>query len=421
MNSETFWLLSGVRTPFRKVNGELASLDGIDLSIPVVRSMVDQIADTPDAVVWGEVASTLEYSNIAREVWLDAELDPGVPALSTAMACSTSMAAVFDAVGLLERGDRDVALCGGVESMSNVQIGLSQGLSNWLRGLAESRGAGDALATLASFSFRDLGLFIPSVENRSTGMSMGEHCEEMAKDWDVSRERQDELALASHENAVSAQEDGFFKDLITPVDGTDRDAFPRPDTSMEALGGLSPAFDSDTGTITAGNSSPLTDGAAGVWLATDDGLDRFDDARPRVRLVDWEVAGVDIFNEGLLMAPAYAIPNLLERHDLQYGDIDIWEIHEAFAAQVACHIRALQSETFLKERAGIEPRFGEFPVERVNPNGGSVALGHPFAATGARILSQAVKELAGEEPGTRCIVSICANGGLGTVGLLEAA
>lgn len=420
MDSERFWLLPGLRTPFCKVDGALADRNGIDMSVPVARAMVEELEDDPDAVVWGEVATTLEYSNIAREIWLDADLNPNVPALSTAMACSTSMAAVFDAAGLLERGDREVALCGGVESMSNVQVGLSQGLSNWLRRITQASGAGEAAATLADFSFGDLGLFVPSVENRSTGMSMGEHCEEMAGDWEIPRKRQDEIALASHENAVDAREDGFFEDLIVPVDGTDQDAFPRPGTSMEALQGLSPAFDRETGTITAGNSSPLTDGAAGVWLSTEDGLDRFGSSRPRVRLVDWEVAGVDIFNEGLLMAPAYAIPRLLDRHELRYEDVELWEIHEAFAAQVACHVKALESDRFLEERVDVDAHFGDFPVDRVNPTGGSVALGHPFAATGARILSQAAAELADRRAGTRAIVSICANGGLGTVGLLEA-
>jgi len=420
MESPGFWLLPGVRTPFCRVDGALAERDGIELSVPVVRAMNDHLDDDPDALVWGEVAATLQYSNIARELWLDADLNPDVPALSTAMACSTSMAAVFDAVGLLERGDREVALCGGVESMSNVQVGLKQGLSNWLRRLTQSRGVGDAAANLADLSFGDVGLFIPSVENRSTGMSMGEHCEEMAVEWEVSRRRQDEIALASHENAVAGREEGFFEDLIVEVDDTARDAFPRSDTSMEALGKLSAAF-AEEGTITAGNASPLTDGAAGVWLSTESGLERFRDDRPRVRLLDWEVAAVDIFEEGLLMAPAYAIPRLLERHDLRYEDVELWEIHEAFAAQVACHIRALESESFLEDRVNVRARFGDFPAERVNPNGGSVALGHPFAATGARILSQAVRELAGREPGTKGIVSICANGGLGTVGLLESA
>lgn len=419
MSSEEYWLLSGLRTPFTKVDGDLAHLNAIEMSIPVVEQMTRQVDGGPDAAVWGSVAPNLEYSNIAREIWLDAKLDQSVPSISTQMACATSMAAVFDGVGLLERGDREVALCGGVEAMSNVQVGLSQELSNWLRRVGTMSGPEDILEAFSSLSLGAIGLDIPSVKNRSTGMSMGEHCEEMIDDWDVPRDKQDEIALASHENAVEGQKSGFFEDLILEVDGASRDAFPRPDTSKEKLGKLGPAFDED-GSITAGNSSPLTDGAAGVWLSTDKGIDRFDSSRPRVRMLDWETAGVDIFNEGLLMAPAYGIPRLLERHDLEYGDIDLWEIHEAFAAQVECHIRALESEEFLTERVGVEPQFGEFPRDRINPNGGSVSLGHPFGATGARILSQAVKELAERESGTKAIVSICANSGLGTVGLLEA-
>ncbi|MFB6344911.1 MAG: acetyl-CoA C-acyltransferase, partial [bacterium] len=379
-----YWLLSGLRTPFCKVDGGIADRNAIELSIPVVQEMVQQVQDGPDAAVWGEVAPILKYSNIAREIWIDAGLDQSIPSISTQMACATSMAAVFDATGLLS-GDRSVALCGGVESMSNIQVGMSTEFSNWLRRLTQSSGTGEMLATLASPRLPKLD--IPGVENRSTGMSMGEHCEEMVKEWDISRERQDEIALASHENAVDGQENGFFDDLVMEVDGVETDAFPRPSTTMDALSGLPAVFDSDEGTISPGNSSPLTDGAAGVWLSTEDGLDRFDDSRPRVKLVDWEIAGVDIFEEGLLMAPAYAIPRLLDRHDMKYDDIDIWEIHEAFAAQIACHIDALESDSFLENKVGIEPTFGDFPRDRMNPNGGSVALGHPFGATGARILS----------------------------------
>jgi acetyl-CoA C-acetyltransferase len=421
MSDREFWLLQGVRTPFTKVDGQLSDEGAIEISIPVVQEMAEHIDDCPDLLVWGTVAPNLAYSNIAREIWVDSGLDPNVPAISTVMACSTSMAAVFDAAGILGHGGRDVAMCGGVESMSRVQIGLSQSMSDWLRRATGISSPTDALEALKDLSIGDIGLHIPSVKNRATGKSMGEHCEEMAKEWGIARERQDEIALASHENAVAGQKDGFFEDLVIPYGGATKDAFPREDTSMEALKKLGPAFDKDNGTLTAGNSSPLTDGAAGVWLSTEDGLDRFDDNRRRVKMIDWEVAAVDIFTEGLLMAPAYAIPRILARNDLGYDDIELWEIHEAFAAQVACHIDALEDEGFLKDRVGVDRDFGDFPADRVNPRGGSVALGHPFGATGGRILSQAVKELAEMEPGTRAIVSICADGGLGTVALLEAA
>jgi acetyl-CoA C-acetyltransferase len=250
---------------------------------------------------------------------------------------------------------------------------------------------------------------------------MGEHTEDMAKDWNVGRSEQDELALQGHQRAVAAQDRHFFDDLIVPVDGVTKDHFPRRDTSMAQLVKLRPAFDrtSGRGSLTAGNSSPLTDGAAAIWVATDEGLARLPDSMPRVRLIDFEIAAVDVFTEGLLMAPASAIPRLLARHGLKYADIALWEIHEAFAAQVLCHIKALGNKDFVRAKAGVEHAFGEFPVERMNPNGGSVALGHPFAATGARILSQAVKELAAMPKGSRAIVSICADGGLGSVALLQ--
>jgi acetyl-CoA C-acetyltransferase len=188
------------------------------------------------------------------------------------------------------------------------------------------------------------------------------------------------------------------------------------------LSRLPPAFDrtSGQGTLTAGNSSPLTDGAASLWVASEAGLARLPRGTSTARLVDWEISAVDFRAEGLLMAPAFAIPRLLARHGLTYADIQLWEIHEAFAAQVLFHLKALESPEFLRQRVGVEPNFGPFPRERMNPNGGSVALGHPFGATGARILSQAIKELSGYAPGQRAIVSICTDGGQGTVALLEA-
>ena len=221
--------------------------------------------------------------------------------------------------------------------------------------------------------------------------------------------------------AVAAQDSGFFADLIVPLDGITKDHFPRRDTSLEKLAKLRPAFDrtSGRGTLTAGNSSPLTDGAAAIWVATEEGLSRLPGATPSVRLLDFEMAAVDIFTEGLLMAPVSAIPRLLARHGLKFDDIALWEIHEAFSAQVLCHIKGLEDKDFVREKAGVEHTFARFPCDRMNPNGGSVALGHPFGATGARILSQSVKALAAMPKGSRAIVSICADGGLGTVALLE--
>ncbi len=419
----TTWLASGLRTPFAKVDGALRGLGGIGLSVPVARAMAAQLpaGERPDLMVWGTVAPNLDYSNIAREVLIQAGLDPSIPAFSTVLACSTSMVAVFEAAGMLRAGS-GLALCGGVESMSRVQIGLRQGLSDFIRRMSQARTFGERIDRLSELHWSDVKLHVPSVANRATGKSMGEHCEEMAKQWNIARADQDRIALQSHQRAVQAMAGGFFDDLVIPVGEMAKDGIPRADSSAEKLARLKPAFDrsSGKGTITAGNASPLTDGAAGIWVANEAGLDRLPAGRPRVQLADWEIAAVDVFHEGLLMAPAYAIPRLLARNNLTLDSIDLWEIHEAFAAQVLCNVAALESEDFLREKVRIDARLGKFPWDRFNPNGGSVAIGHPFGATGARILSQAVKELAAMGPGKRAIVSICADGGLGTVALLQA-
>ena len=383
--------------------------------------MIAQLGSAkPDFAVWGTVLTNLTWSNIAREVLLDAKVDPTIPAFSTVMACSTSMIGALEAASMLDGTHRSLALVGGTESLSHVQIGLSQPLSDWLRGFLQAKGARKKLDRLAALARTKIGLFIPSIANRSTGKSMGEHMEMTVKAMGtISRADQDAWSFASHRRAVAAWDRGFFDDLVVPFGGVTRDTIPRADTSLEKLARLVPAFDRRNGTITAGNSSPLTDGAAGVWVASDAGLARLPSNLPRVKLVDWEIASIDLWNEGLLMAPAYAIPRLLARTGLHYSDIALWEIHEAFAAQVLAHIALLEDHAFLRDRVGVERDFGPFPRDRVNPNGGSIALGHPFGATGARIISQTVKELAAMPAGSRAIVSICADGGQGSVALLE--
>jgi acetyl-CoA C-acetyltransferase len=420
-DEQPVWLVAGLRTPFAGVDGPFANRDSLALSVPVVEAMAPQVNGAIDFAVWGSVVLNLAYANLAREVWLESKLDPHVPTFTTIMQCSTSMAGAFEAAGMLGHGRAALALVGGVESMSRVQIGLRQNLSDWLRRMFQARSATQRIGLLRKLRPSDIRLFVPEVKNRVTGRSMGEHTEDMAKTWNIGRQEQDELALQGHQRVVAAQDRDFFADLIVPVDGITKDHFPRRDTSIEKLAKLKPVFDrsSGRGTLTAGNSSPLTDGAAAIWVGTEKGLDRLPGGLPRARLVDFEIAAVDIFNEGLLMAPVSAIPRVLARHGLKFDDISLWEIHEAFSAQVLCHIKALEDKNFVREKAGVEHIFGSFPRDRMNPNGGSVALGHPFAATGARILSQALKELAPLPKGSRAIVSICADGGLGTVALLE--
>src|SRR5271169_3025599 len=236
------WLVAGVRTPFVGVDGPFADRDSLGLSVPVVQAMARQARGSIDFAVWGSVVVNLAYANLAREVWLEAKLDPHVPTFTTIMQCSTSMAGVFEAAGMLGRRAA-LAMVGGVESMTRVQIGLGGNFSVWLRRLFQARSATDRLAVLRRLRPSDIRLFVPEVKNRVTGRSMGEHTEDMAKDWNIGRREQDELALEGHQRAIAAQDRGFFADLIVALDGVDKDHFPRRDTSMERLGKLKPVFD----------------------------------------------------------------------------------------------------------------------------------------------------------------------------------
>jgi acetyl-CoA C-acetyltransferase len=422
------YVVQGLRSPFARIDRELEAFDALQLSVPVAQQTV--VGDLGvghggdrrvDLVVWGSVIPSLAVANWGREVWLDAALDQSVPALTIVQQCATSLAAATHAAAQAKAGRVDLALCGGVESMTHTQVGLSKELSKTVRRAASSRGPRAFMGTLAGVRARDLRIAVPQAKERTTGMTMGQHTEEMVRRWDVPREEQDRFALMSHLRAVAATERGFYRKLLVSP-GTfpiSDDAIPRKDTSLDRLAALRPAFGAK-GSLSAGNSSPLTDGAAACWVASEAGLAHLSDRAARARLVDWEQAGVDIARDGLLMAPAIAIPRLLARHDLGYEEIDLWEIHEAFSGQVLATIRALEDEEWLRDRAGIDRELGSFPMDRVNPNGGSVALGHPFAATGARLLSQTALELADMTPGSRAIVSVCAAGGLGHVALLEA-
>ncbi len=426
--SEVF-VLPSLRSPFTKMDREFGELDALQLSVPVVQqSVVGRGGPGPgaearvDLIAWGAVIPSLALSNWGREVWLEAGLDPHVAAVTVIQQCGTSLAGATHAAGQVLAGSVHLALCGGVDSMSSAQIGFGRNLSRTIRRTSAQKGMRGILDELRRVRRKDLRLAIPAVKERSTGRSMGQHAEVTARQWSIGREDQDELAAASHQGALRAQDDGFYRSLlVTPgTFSVDADTLPRSDSTLEKLARLKPVFDRESGTLTAGNSSPLTDGAASVWVADAEGLRRLPDGAPRVRLVDWAQAGVDIDADGLLMAPALAIPRLLARHGLGYADVQLWEIHEAFAAQVLSTIAALEERDWVRDAAGIEADLGRFPRERVNPNGGSIALGHPFGATGARILSQAAAELAAMPQGSRGVVSICAAGGLGHVALLEA-
>jgi acetyl-CoA C-acetyltransferase len=412
------YLAPGVRTPFVKSGGAYAALNGLALSVPVAKAMAAQAR--PDFVVWGQVIPDPTLSNIARELVFEAGLDPTIPAFSTVLACSSSFVGAIEAAGMVGRGGTHLALVGGVETMSHVPIALAMAKADAIIGQFAHDPA-RAAALLTGLTAADFVLPIRGWTNRVSGRSQGEHTEDTARRFAIARADQDLHALSSHQGAIGGQDSGFFSDLIVPFGAVDHDTIPRRDTSLEKLAALPPAFDrtSGQGSLTAGNSSPVTDGAASVWVGDATGLARLG-VTPAVRFVDWEMAAIDFrLDEGILMAPARAIPRLLARHGLVFADIALFELHEAFAAQVLANIKAAADPTYRRERAGVDADLGAFPSARLNPHGGSLAIGHPFAATGARILSQAAKELTAMPSGSRAIVSVCADGGQGTVALLE--
>ena len=420
MTTPPIYLAAGLRSPFAKAGGAFAGLDSLTLSTPVVQAMMKGLHHgEPDLLIWGAVIPDLSLSNIGRELAMAAGLPRHIPALSTILACSTSMVAAIEAASMLG-GPRHLALVGGVETMSRVPVGLTSDAALRIRQLAASNPMA-AMEAFRALELKDITLKTAALNNRVTGRSMGEHTEETAQHFAIPRSAQDQIAFDSHRKAVAAADRGFFDSLVIPVGDVARDAIPRRDSTVEKLATLPPVFDrtSGRGTLTAGNSSPLTDGAAGLWVADEAGLGRLAPETPRARLVDWELAAVDFQAEGMLMAPSWAIPRLLARHGLRFEDIHVWEIHEAFAAQVLANVQAMADPVFRQSKVGLDAELGSFPWDRLNPNGGSLAIGHPFAATGARILSQAVKHLSGQKPGTRAIVSICADGGQGSVMLLE--
>jgi len=411
------YLVPGVRIPFVKAGGIYARHSALSLSVPIASAM--NARARPDLVVWGQVIPDPTISNIARELVLEAGLDATTPAFSTVLACATSFMAAVEAAGMVGRGGMHLALVGGAETMSHVPIALKTPIADRFIAAALTN-PGSALESLSHVTAADFDLPLHGWVNRKSGRSQGEHTEDTAKYFRISRADQDARALLSHQAAIAAQDAGFFSDLVIPFDGVDHDMLPRRDTSLDKLAKLPPAFDRKNGTLTAGNSSPLTDGAGALWVADREGLERLS-VQPTVKLLDWEIAATDFLHEeeGILMAPARAIPRLLARHKLAFADIESWNIHEAFAAQVIANVRAASDPAYRRAKAGVDADLGSFPWDRMNPHGGSIAIGHPFAATGARILSQAAKEMAALRSGTRGVVSLCADGAQGTVALLE--
>ncbi len=410
------FLVPGLRTPFVKAGGAFAKNKALELSVAVAQAM--NARAKPDVLIWGQVIPDATVSNIARELVFEAKMSPNIPAFSTVMACSTSFVGTIQAAEMMGKGGLHLVLVGGVETMSHVPLALKSEFADSVFAQFPKNPMG-ALETLQKVAPENFDLPVRGWANRQSGRSMGEHTEDTAKHFGIARADQDNRALLSHQGAIAGQDSGFFSDLVIPFAGVDHDMIPRRDTSLEKLASLQPAFDrSGKGSLTAGNSSPNTDGAASIFVADVEGLKRLG-LTPTVKLVDWQIEAMEFHEEGILMAPARGLPKLLARNKLKFSDIALWEIHEAFAAQVLANVKAISDPAYRREKAGVDFDMGEFPWDRVNPHGGSLALGHPFGATGARILSQAAKELSAMPVGSRAIVSVCADGGQGTGALLE--
>ena len=428
MNSQRVAILGGNRTPFARVNSAFHELEADALLTQALAGLVARFGlagARPGLVAGGAVLKSQRHFNLVREAVLGTALDPATPCMDLQQACATSLQAALTIADRIALGRIDWGIACGVDSASNPPLELSDGLRAVLLRFARARGLVDRLRVLAALRPSHLLAAPPSGREPRTGLRMGEHAELSARAWGISRESQDDLALHSHLALAAAWERGFFAELVTPLAGLARDNILRPDTSLARLAGLGPAFASDPrATITAGNASALTDGAAAVLLGSESWA-RTRGLTPLAWLRDHETAAVDFFTgaevnqrEGLLLAPVYAVPRLLLRAGLSLQDFDLYEIHEAFAAQVLCTLKAWSDRDFCRTRLGLPDALGEIDRSRLNLAGSSLATGHPFAATGARILATAARLLAERDSG-RCLVSVCAAGGQGVCAILE--
>ncbi len=416
-------VLGGVRIPFCRQNTAYADVGNLGMSVRTLGALVEKYGLHGQQL--GEVAmgAVIKHSsdwNLGREAAMSSGLSPLTPGLTMQRACGTSLDTIVTVANKIAVGQIEAGIGGGSDTTSDVPIVYGSQLRRRLLAAAAAKNTRGKLAAFKGFSMRELKPDFPGVAEPRTGKSMGEHCEEMAKQWNISRDSQDEWALSSHHKLAAAYERGFFDDLVVSFRGVSRDNNMRPDSSLEKLATLKPAFDrtSGRGTLTAGNSTPLTDGAAACLLASPEWAAAHGH-EPLCYLRDSQSAAVDFTHgEGLLMAPTIAVPEMLARNGLSLQDFDFYEIHEAFAAQVLCTLRAWESEEYCKNRLGLDAPLGRIDPAKINPNGSSLATGHPFAATGARIVATAAKELQ-QRGGGRCLVSICTAGGMGVVAILE--
>lgn len=416
-------VIGGNRIPFARANGTYAHASDQDMLTATLDGLVERFGlegERLGEVVAGAVLKHARDRDLTRESVLGSKLAPETPAYDLQQACGTGLEAVIAVANKVALGQIDVGIAGGVDTASDAPIAVNEDLRHILLDLNRAKSLPSRARTLTRLRPGQVKPEIPRNAEPRTGLSMGEHAAIMATDWGVGRAEQDELAAASHQHLAAAYERGFMADLVSPYLGVERDENLRPDSSVEKLAKLKPVFGGEDGTMTAGNSTPLTDGASAVLLASEEWAS--ERGLPVLAyLTDAQTGAVDHVHkrEGLLMAPAYAMPRLLDRNDAQLGDFDFYEIHEAFAAQVLATLKAWEDPVFCSERLGRDQPLGALDRSKLNVNGGSLAAGHPFAATGGRIVASLAKALH-ENGSGRGLISICAAGGQGVVALMEA-
>jgi len=417
-------IVGGLRIPFCRANSIYTDCSNQDMMTATLSALVNKYdlkGQTIGDVALGAVIKHSKDWNLARECAIGAGLSLRTPGVDMQRACGTSIEACINIANKIALGQIDAGIAGGTDSISDAPIVYSDKFRALLLASARGKSIGQKLKPWLSLRPGYLKPLLPGVVEPRTGLSMGQSAEITAKDFEVSREHQDQLALASHMKAAAAYDNGFYDDLVIPYQDAEEDNNIRRDTTFEKLQSLKPSFDkSDSGTMTAGNSTPLTDGAAAVLLASEEWAKQKN--LPIIAyLTHCKVAAVNFVGvEGLLMAPAYAVSDMLKDADLQLQDFDFYEIHEAFASQVIATLKAWQSEQFCRDRLGRNQPMGPIELAKLNVKGGSLAIGHPFAATGARIVATMAKMLH-EKGSGRGLISVCAAGGMGVTAIMEAA
>jgi len=419
-NTEAY-ILSSARIPFAKSQTLYSDVGRKELMVASLNALIKKTNlknQLVDDVALGMVMNSSTDWNLARECLLDTELHPETPGYNVQRACGTSLETIWHMALKIGAGQMNVGIAGGLDTNSDLPIEVSEQMKKFLLDMNKARSFGEKFSALKHLSFKALIPIPPAVVEKRTLMSMGDHTELMVKEWGIARADQDELAYLSHKNGAAAYERGFYNDLVYEFKGAKRDVTLRGDTTVEKLAKLKPAFDRVNGSLTAGNSSPLTDGSACVLMGNIETASRLG-LKPLAKVVDVQVAAVDFVNgAGLLMAPTKAVSTLLERNRLTFQDFDFFEIHEAFAGQVLCTLKAWESEKYCREVLGRNSAMGSVDRSKMNTVGSSLALGHPFGATGARIAGTLAKLLS-ESGKKRGLISICTAGGMGIAAILE--